>query len=64
MLIPQRNGSKRLDSGLTVVSFGSLALSLYTLQRVVAMEVGGGTLDIDFQGNSFATQLNLITADR
>ena len=55
------NGSKRLDSGLTVVSFGlSSAQAFYNSSSgVVAMEVGGGTLDIDFQENSFATLLNL-----
>ena len=55
------NGSKRLDSGLTVVSFGlSSAQACYNSSSgVVAMEVGGGTLDINFQENSFATLLNL-----
>ena len=55
------NGSKRLDSGLTVVSFGlSSAQAFYnSSSSVVAMEVGGGTLDINFQENSFATLLNL-----
>ena len=55
------NGSKRLDSGLTVVSFGlSSAQAFYNSSSgVVAMEVGGGTLDINFQENSFATLLNL-----
>ena len=55
------NGSKRLDSGLTVVSFGlSSAQAFYNSSSgVVSMEVGGGTLDIDFQENSFATLLNL-----
>ena len=55
------NGSKRLDSGLAVVSFGlSSAQAFYSSSSgVVAMEVGGGTLDINFQENSFATLLNL-----
>lgn len=60
-LFRTENGSKRLDSGLTVVSFGlSSAQAFYNSSSgVVAMEVGGGTLDIDFQENSFATLLNL-----
>lgn len=60
-LFRSENGSKRLDKGLTVVSFGlSSAQAFYNSSSgVVAMEVGGGTLDIDFQENSFATLLNL-----
>jgi hypothetical protein len=60
-LFRSENGSKRLDSGLTVVTFGlSSAQAFYNSSSgVVAMEVGGGTLDIDFQGNNFATLLNL-----
>ena len=55
------NDKKRLDSGLNVVSFGlSSAQAFYNSSSgVVAMEVGGGTLDIDFQENSFTTLLNL-----
>ena len=60
-LFRSENGSKRLDSGLTVVSFGlSSAQAFYNSSSgVVAMEVGGGTLNVDFQENSFATLLNL-----
>ena len=60
-LFRSENDKKRLDSGLTVVSFGlSSAQAFYNSSSgVVAMEVGGGTLDIDFQENSFATLLNL-----
>lgn len=60
-LFRSENGSKRLDKGLTVVSFGlSSAQAFYNSSSgVVAMKVGGGTLDIDFQENSFATLLNL-----
>jgi len=60
-LFRSRNDKKRLDSGLTVVSFGlSSAQAFYNSSSgVVAMEVGGGTLDIDFQENSFTTLLNL-----
>ena len=60
-LFRSRNDKKRLDSGLTVVSFGlSSAQAFYdSSSGVVAMEVGGGTLDIDFQENSFTTLLNL-----
>ncbi len=60
-LLRSENGSKRLDSGLTGVTFGlSSAQAFYNSSSgVVSMEVGGGTLDIDFQENSFATLLNL-----
>jgi hypothetical protein len=60
-LFRSENDSKRLGSGLTVVSFGlSSAQAFYNSSSgVVALEVGGGTLDIDFQDNSFATLLNL-----
>ena len=60
-LFRSSNAKKRLDSGLAVVSFGlSSAQAFYNSSSgVVAMEVGGGTLDIDFQGNSFTTLLNL-----
>ena len=60
-LFRSRNDKKRLDSGLTVVSFGlSSAQAFYNSSSgVVAMEVGGGALDIDFQENSFTTLLNL-----
>jgi hypothetical protein len=60
-LFRNENDSKRLNSGLTVVSFGlDSAQAFYNSSSgVVAMEVGGGTLDIDFQENSFATLLNL-----
>ena len=60
-LFRSRNDKKRLDSGLTVVSFGlSSAQAFYNSSSgVVAMEVGGGALDIDFQGNSFTTLLKL-----
>lgn len=60
-LFRSENDKKRLDSGLTVVSFGlSSAQAFYNSSSgVVAMEVDGGTLDIDFQENSFTTLLNL-----
>ena len=60
-LFRSENDKKRLDSGLNVVSFGlSSAQAFYNSSSgVVAMEVGGGTLDIDFQENSFTTLLNL-----
>ena len=60
-LFRAENGSKRIDSGLTVVSF-SLAHGQATYRNETgssAMEVNNGSLDIDFQQNRFATQLNL-----
>jgi hypothetical protein len=60
-LFRTENGSKRIDSGLTVVSF-SLAHGRATYSTEAgssAMDVDGGTLDIDFQQNLFATELNL-----
>ena len=55
------NGSKRLDKGLEVVSFSlNSAQAFYNSSTgVVAMEVSGGSLGIDFLENSFATELNL-----
>lgn len=60
-LFRTENGSKRIDSGLTVVSF-SLAHGQATYRNETgssAMEVTNGSLDIDFQQSRFATQLNL-----
>ena len=60
-LLRTENGSKRIDKGLTVVGFAlSSAQAFYNSDSgVVAMEVKGGSLDIDFQQNNFATELNL-----
>ena len=53
--------SKHVDSGLGVVSFSlDSAQAFYdSASGVVAMQVGGGILDIDFQENRFATELYL-----
>lgn len=60
-LFRTENGSKRLDKGLEVVSFAlSSAQAFYNSSSgVVAMEVSGGSLGIDFLENSFDTELNL-----
>jgi hypothetical protein len=60
-LFRPENGSQRVDSGLGVVSFSlASAQAFYSSESgVVAMQVGGGTLGIDFQENRFATELNL-----
>ena len=60
-LFRPENGSQHVDSGLGVVSFSlASAQAFYSSESgVVAMQVGGGALDIDFQENRFATELNL-----
>ena len=54
-------GSKRVDAGLGLVGFQlNSAQAVYNSSSgVVAMEVGGGTLDLDFQRNVFSTTLDL-----
>lgn len=54
-------GEKRVQSGLGVVGFQlSSAQAVYNSDTgIVAMQVNGGSLDIDFMENVFATQLNL-----
>lgn len=60
-LFRPENGSKRVDKGLGVVSFSlNSAQAFYNSESgVVAMQVTGGNLGIDFQENNFATELNL-----
>lgn len=60
-LFREENGSKQVDKGLGVVSFSlSSAQAFYdSSSGVVAMQVEGGNLGIDFQENRFATELNL-----
>ena len=60
-LLRTENGIKQLDKGLTTVGFSlSSARAFYNSDSgVVAMEVSGGSLDINFQNNQFATELNL-----
>lgn len=55
------NGPKRVESGLGLVGFQlDSAQAVYNSDTgVVAMEVSGGTLNIDFQNNAFGTELNL-----
>jgi len=55
------NDGQGLEPGLGVVSFSlSSAQAFYNdSSGVVAMQVSDGRLDIDFQENSFATELNL-----
>lgn len=52
---------KRLEKGLGVVSFQLNSAQAYydSVSGVVAMQVNGGSLAIDFQGSNFATELNL-----
>lgn len=54
-------GSRNFDRGLGVVSFGlSSAQAFYhSNSGVVAMQVGGGSLEIDFGNRGFATSLDL-----
>jgi hypothetical protein len=55
------NEGQALERGLSVVSFSlSSAQAFYNNDNgVVAMQVNDGNLDLDFQANSFATELNL-----
>lgn len=52
---------KRLERGLGAVSFQLNSAQAYydSASGVVAMQVNGGSLAIDFQGSNFATELNL-----
>ncbi len=54
-------GSRNVDTGLGVVGFGlSSAQAFYhSSSGVVAMQVGAGSLDIDFNLETFATSLDL-----
>lgn len=60
-LFRPENDSQHVNSGLGVVSFSlASAQAFYSSESgVVAMQVGGGSLAIDFQENRFATELNL-----
>ena len=55
------NGVKEVDRGLGAVSFAldSAQAFYHSESGVVAMQVDGGSLDIDFELNRFATELNL-----
>ncbi len=55
------NEGQALERGLSVVSFSlSSAQAFYNNDNgVVAMQVNDGNLDLDFQANRFATELNL-----
>jgi hypothetical protein len=55
------NGSTRVNPDLTVVGFAlSSAQAFYHAETgVVAMQVNSGTLNINFEQNTFATQLGL-----
>lgn len=62
LLRDERGGDIQLvDLGLGPVSFSlDSAQAFYNSDSgIVAMQVGGGKLDIDFNQNSFATELNL-----
>ncbi|MEX0619742.1 MAG: FecR family protein [Pseudohongiellaceae bacterium] len=60
-LFRTENGTKRVQPGLGVVSFSlnSAQAFYHSSTGVVAMDVNGGKLDIDFNRNRFDTQLNL-----
>lgn len=60
-LFRAEDGSKRVDAGLGIVGFQlSSAQAVFNSSTgVVAMQVNGGSLDIDFPNNAFATELNL-----
>ena len=60
-LFRPEDGFRRVDSGLGVVSFSlASAQAFYSSETgVVAMQVNGGALDINFQENRFATVLSL-----
>ncbi len=61
LLYRTENGVKEVDSGLGAVSFAldSAQAFYHSESGVVAMQVDGGSLDIDFELNRFATELNL-----
>ena len=61
LLYREENGTKSVDKGLGVVSFAlhSAQAFYHSDSGVVAMQVNGGSLDIDFELNRFATELNL-----
>ena len=52
---------KRVEKGLDVVSFQLNSAQAYydSVSGVVAMQVNGGSLAIDFQESNFSTELNL-----
>ena len=60
-LFREEEDTKRVNAGLTVVGFElSSAQAFYNSDTgIVAMEVNGGSLNIDFIDNQFATELNL-----
>jgi hypothetical protein len=60
-LFRDSNGSTRVDPGLSVVGFtlNSAQAFYHAGTGVVAMEVNSGSLNINFNQNSFATQLGL-----
>ena len=60
-LFRTENDGQRLDSNLGVVGFSlnSAQAFYHDESGVVAMQVNDGNLNIDFQENTFATELNL-----
>ena len=61
VLFRAETNNGRVDKGLGVVSFQLHSAQAYydSASGVVAMQVAGGSLAIDFQESNFATQLNL-----
>ena len=60
-LFREGNGSDRIQSGLGLVSFelANAQASYHSASGVVAMSVGEGALDINFDNNTFATSLSM-----
>jgi hypothetical protein len=60
-LLRAGNGGTRVDAGLGPVSFAlhSAQAFYHSDSGVFAMTVSGGTLDINFNNNQFATELNM-----
>lgn len=58
---PEEDSQQRVNQDLTIVGFElDSAQAFYNSDTgIVAMQVDGGTLDIDFVENRFATELNL-----
>jgi len=58
------DGSKQVNPDLSVVSFNLAAAQAYydSNTGIVAMDVSGGSLAVDFEDSSFATELNLSHA--
>ena len=63
-LFRPEQGSKRVEAGLGVVSFNLASAQAFynSATGIVAMDVSGGSLSVDFTENRFATSLDLSHA--